>query len=278
MLTLLSRSTGSCPQVTGVDPTLAFILQDDSQNNVRMFDVPNGKDIYAFPEFKSDTFKACLNSEANACVSSFYSYSGLDISDHLNQQARLRISQLVTSGNWAGLLDILLTSYRDREAMNAIPSADISFNEANFGSSYLNILSEVEFNTCLPALGAQSAPDDFGYKAYGVAVHETGHALGLSGFSVRDLIYFAASTAVNELPFPAPFVNLIQLINEAEPQHYIAAHPTIPDSVMNYDSFDATKRSTPYIRHPRVVHGFAEPDCSPHPFDVLAVFALYQTQ
>ena len=278
MLTLLSRSTGSCPQVTGTDPTLAFILQDDSQNNVRMFDVPNGKDIYAFPEFKSDIFKACLNSEANACVSSFYGYSGLDISDHLNQQARLRISQMVTSSNWAGLLDILSTPYRDREAMNAIPSADISFNEANFGSSHLNIPSKVEFNTCLPALGAQSAPDDFGYKVYGVAVHETGHALGLSGFSVRDLIYFAASTAVNELPSSAPFVNLLQFINEAGHQHYVAAHPTIPDSVMNYDTFNAMERSVPYIRHPQVGHDFAEPDCPHHPFDILAIFALYQTQ
>lgn len=38
-------------------------------------------------------------------------------------------------------------------------------------------------------------------------------------------------------------------------------HPIIPDSVMNYDSFT----------------GVTEPDCSPHPLDILAIYALYQT-
>ena len=36
---------------------------------------------------------------------------------------------------------------------------------------------------------------------------------------------------------------------------YIPAHPNIADSVMNYET---------------------EPDCSPHPFDILKVYALYQ--
>ena len=38
------------------------------------------------------------------------------------------------------------------------------------------------------------------------------------------------------------------------------AHPTIPDSVMNYVNFTRT-----------------EPDCSPHPFDIMIIYALYQT-
>ena len=36
---------------------------------------------------------------------------------------------------------------------------------------------------------------------------------------------------------------------------YVSAHPGISDSVMNYED---------------------EPDCSPHPFDILAIYALYQ--
>ena len=36
---------------------------------------------------------------------------------------------------------------------------------------------------------------------------------------------------------------------------YISAHPNISDSVMNYET---------------------EPDCSPQPFDMLAIYALYQ--
>ena len=42
---------------------------------------------------------------------------------------------------------------------------------------------------------------------------------------------------------------------------YEASHPTVADSVMNYNSET----------------GVSEPDCSPHPFDVLAIYAAYQT-
>ena len=38
------------------------------------------------------------------------------------------------------------------------------------------------------------------------------------------------------------------------------SHPTISDSVMNYWEY-----------------GITEPDCSPHPFDIMAFYALYQT-
>ena len=52
------------------------------------------------------------------------------------------------------------------------------------------------------------------------------------------------------------------------------AHPNIPDIVMNYDH--------------EVIENFTdndfakgqdrwEADCSPHPFDILAIYALYQT-
>jgi hypothetical protein len=49
-----------------------------------------------------------------------------------------------------------------------------------------------------------------------------------------------------------------------------ASHPTIPSSVMNYD--DDTRevwfRSRPQIDNER--------DCSPHPFDIMALYSLYQ--
>ena len=44
---------------------------------------------------------------------------------------------------------------------------------------------------------------------------------------------------------------------------YDVAHPTIPDSVTNYDG--------------EVAQIGDEHDCSPHPFDVMALEALYQT-
>ena len=65
-------------------------------------------------------------------------------------------------------------------------------------------------------------------------VHESGHALGLSGFSWAGLLTSQGS--------------------------YEMSHPTISDSVMNYWQYTAT-----------------EPDCSPHPFDIMAIYALYQT-
>ena len=43
-------------------------------------------------------------------------------------------------------------------------------------------------------------------------------------------------------------------------QDYVMPHPTIPDAVMNYDR--ETKAN--------------EPDCSPHPFDIMALYGLYQ--
>ena len=71
------------------------------------------------------------------------------------------------------------------------------------------------------------------FRNYRHMVHEAGHALGLSNY--HHLIPFASS----------------------------AYHPSIPDSVMNYD------HKVPQISN--------EPDCSPHPFDIMAIGALYQT-
>ena len=44
-----------------------------------------------------------------------------------------------------------------------------------------------------------------------------------------------------------------------------AGHPIIADSVMNYDKVVGVVEDD-------------EPDCSPHPFDILAIYALYQTR
>lgn len=53
-----------------------------------------------------------------------------------------------------------------------------------------------------------------------------------------------------------------------------AAHPTVPGSVMNYDGRvdDVADK-----RFGLAVPGFSEEDCYPHPLDVMAIFALYQT-
>ena len=78
------------------------------------------------------------------------------------------------------------------------------------------------------------------YGNFRTMMHEAGHALGLSGFT---LFAFAP--------------------NKDDEEIYRMAHPIIPDSIMNYDG-----------RVP--VFTLNEPDCSPHPFDIMALNTLYQ--
>ena len=74
---------------------------------------------------------------------------------------------------------------------------------------------------------------------YTLMAHEVGHALGLSN-SAAPLDYLTLTSA----------------------EAYVISHPTIHDSVLNYDR--------------NVREQFEEPDCSPYPFDVMAIYALYQ--
>ena len=76
-------------------------------------------------------------------------------------------------------------------------------------------------------------------------VHEAGHALGISGFR--------------------------RLALTSKRQSYEMSHPTVYDSVMNYDNELWANRASNGV----VIRD--EPDCSPHPFDIMAIFALYQT-
>ena len=79
------------------------------------------------------------------------------------------------------------------------------------------------------------------YTNYELMVHEAGHALGLS--------------------------NRLSWSNDWE--LYARDHSTIQDSVMNYDDDVIDNQMTDgTIRY--------EKDCSPHPFDILGIYALYQ--
>lgn len=100
-------------------------------------------------------------------------------------------------------------------------------------------------------------------------MHEAGHALGLANFSYLKL---AEGSIAEWLYHWIAFA----LGLDQDQQPYTVAHPTIPDSVMNYDYDD--DEGNPYVRHPNAstIDENTEPDCSPHPFDVMAIFALYQ--
>ena len=91
---------------------------------------------------------------------------------------------------------------------------------------------DIRFNSCSP--GMPGVENDAGFGIYSTMVHEGGHALGLSEFSIFDVF-------------------------DLDP----VSHPNITGSVMNYDN--------------EVGAGDIEPDCSPHPMDIMAIHALYQS-
>ena len=99
-----------------------------------------------------------------------------------------------------------------------------------------------QFNECIPK-------DE--YEVYKLVVHESGHAVGLSGASPEATI----RSAIADLPFAGPFLASLNAVDADEA--YRVSHPTAGPSVMTYDE---------------------EIDCFPHPLDVLAVHALYQDQ
>lgn len=129
------------------------------------------------------------------------------------------------------------------ELSNAIGSdngVDVLIRKSTFESYEINIPPSIRFNHCIdPNKVIKNKKYDEHYYPYTTMVHEAGHALGTSGFSRWKL--FSVS-------IPKEF--------------YKRAHPYIPDAVMNYDD--------------RINDVSDEPDCSPHPFDILAIWALYQ--
>ena len=257
-VTVAHDSAGSCAS----GPLEDFIVSDDAQSEVRMVETDNLVDFLGFNEIKSDVFKVCaLFSEA--CATSFTGYSGIstDDGDRLEfQLSLLNLGRLLLNleGPLVQLQELLTN--RDRQAKAVLQSVDVTFNQHYkdergrefYRPSNVIVPSDVNFNKCTSIRYLPTDDPDANFNVYSTAVHEAGHALGLSDIS--DLEWW-------------------------QPSH--VAHATIPDAAMNYDKesrhlydpggvdnpgTDPDERWTRY-----------EPDCSPHPFDVMAVFALYQT-
>ena len=74
--------------------------------------------------------------------------------------------------------------------------------------------------------------------AYETLVHEAGHALGIGGGEGETLA--------------------------------VRGHPFIPYSIMNYDHLVYVNVDTNPVKS-------SEVDCAPYPFDIMAIFSLYQT-
>lgn len=224
-----------------------FILDDDGLNEVRMVDTEadaERQSTYSFSEFTSDAFRFCIV-QSPACVTPFTGYSGIG-SDN-NRQAITDLVQEYNDGEISGseMIDRIRDSIGPSNpganpgASNVLRDVDVSFRQNAFNSTKIDKPTETRFNTCIEGGVPQSADNTAsleGYFAYATALHEAGHALGLSNIA-PDLV----ST-----------------------QSYRAAHPTIADAVMNHDG-EVGETS------------FSEPDCSPYPFDLMAIYALYQS-
>ena len=263
-------------------PTAKYIQNDDRRNEVRMLDLA-AVGIHNTWEFKSDVFKICL-SEASACVTSFTGYSNLRTQVPAE---RARLGELVKKAEERNISvkEIAeLLGYIDkaagntRQAENTLQGVDVTFNESAFPAGSTMTPTDVKFNTCVSSSGPDTDDNDNTrpFYAYATAVHEAGHALGLSNFSYYDLLSEGAWSFLRSLL--SDWLSWI-LPDVGESQEYETAHPTIPDSVMNYDDHwdKVDMRWISHIRHPESGAGFSESDCSPHPFDVMAIYALYQT-
>ena len=171
-------------------------------------------------------------------------------------------------------------------ASKVIGYAEILLNAErwkNYDSDKLVMPDAVSFNTCFKngtPDKMDNTPREDKFYAYAIIVHEGGHALGLSGAELDEtarkiindwLPEVNAAIRAVQIPVPSfrPLDLLTQLLGQDQIQipeviemEYEASHPTVSSSVMNYDY------EIPGFDH--------EPDCSPHPMDIMAVYALYQ--
>ncbi len=144
-------------------------------------------------------------------------------------------------------------------------SADIYLNwekiKDRTGAATTIAPASAQFNACIWPHGTTSLSS----YAWRLVVHEAGHALGMSGASVERSALDAVLGALEESDVAgiSAIPDIVAAI--AGPDlDYATSHPTIASSALNYDS--------------RVAGAADEPDCFPHPLDVLAVNALYQDQ
>ena len=91
---------------------------------------------------------------------------------------------------------------------------------------------DIVFNTCLASAGANNK----NFQNYKLMVHEAGHALGMSGYSI---------------------INIKDIITGGD-LTYERAHPNKDPALVTVMDYNWDK------------------DCSPHPLDIMAIYALYQ--
>ena len=128
---------------------------------------------------------------------------------------------------------------------------DILFRKSRFGDPRMP--QSIIFNKCFPRSSDRHGNKIDGHFAYTTALHEAGHALGTSGAMIWEIVL--------------------------EDAQYRRAHPSIPDAVMNYDTRFPENYDPNHVNDDGTRGKVLRPEanCSPNPFDILAIYALYQT-
>ena len=209
---------------------------DSAKSEIRMVDFSStsgSQSAASFPEMWTDPFKVCVTTPGiDACVTSVRDYSRVV-----------------------------------RQGSNELHGVDITFNRNTLEAAGYERPSAIRLNSCLTASGSAEGT---GFGAYGLAVHEAGHAFGLSDVSLRAqlplLEKWEVDNGIPQWKRPSNYVDALMFWDDARRfDSYNMSHPTIPDSVLNYNG--KVKVNNQYVD---------EDDCSPHPFDLMALTALYQ--
>ena len=249
----IANEMSGCPNYSGQATAnllnfieyLNIVANDRRHSEIRMVNPPTNVsqlDASLVEMMFADIFKACMmHGKFAACTSSYNEF-----------------------------LPALQGDSRALQASAPLVSSDIVLIQAELTSSsnppdFPQKPDKTVFNHCTIGDDVFSDEDETQFRAYGTVVHETGHALGLSGFARTDTLKLVVAeiiAAVNQfLPFQIPTSGATADTTEI----YQASHPSTPGAVMNYDTI------TPKVKVPQ------EPDCAPHPLDVLAIYALYQS-
>ena len=189
-----------------------------------------------------------------------------DKADHDDAEFITRIFKLCILGNATGCTTS--DSYgTDRGGKSATAAdiylnwdrlTDVSGDRTSYDAGTLNPgMENIQFNQCHSPPGTS-----LDSRAFELVIHEAGHALGMSGASPPRSLAQGTIDLINALLRGA----LSDLIDRfgGDDVDYTTSHPTVASTVLNYASFEKE-------------HGVeGEPDCFPHPLDVLAINALYQ--
>ena len=230
-------------------PTESTCLEDGTplQNLASAYNSTN--EVYLVSERTFDSFlpelmemfiyplHVCIETSARACViSPDYHTPGNGPSLDLEREEQI-------GGQPATGVDMLIKhSVTNRTSPTGTPEPNIPGGNDTWGPG------DVRFNTCESS--PQPRDEDEEYRAYALTVHEAGHMLGLSNIE-REAI-----------------------ITNNQRGQYEMSHPTLPDSAMNYDVEIPHFWDSGITRQGNQLA--YEPDCSPHPFDILALYSLYQ--